>query len=380
MNKKQRIHAVLEGKPVDQLPVSVPYVFLYHLDHFAELTGQSQMQSFAWRNMQPDEHIRILKQIVEVADFDILQPQVAPSRWERENIEYRELDGQCYRIDKKNGAKTLVAPVSGHAFDEKVNDVQYVFNKADAREKIKVISAEQAISDGINDYLEAAVSQLGDKQFILSGGVLGTFYACVEFVGLLNLFYLTAADPELIDYMCQLNLERSIESIRMLAKAGGDAIYIDDATTTNDMLSRKDYERFSLPYIQEMVSEIHRLGHKAIVIYFGGIADRLDLIASTGADGLIMETSMKNYTNDIADIAARIGQKITLFGNINPLGILQNGTDDQLKAEIERQVNAGSQARGFILSTGSPITPGTPIDRVRRFLQLGRSYPPPGRR
>lgn len=376
VNKKERVHAALEGKPVDQLPVSVPYIFLYHLDHFGELTGLSQMQSFAWKNMDPVDHTRILKQIIDVVDFDILQPQTAPSRQEREEYEYRELNGNFFRIHKKTGETIMLNPISGHAFDEKVNELQLVFNKDDAREKIKVTPAEKAITNGLNDYLQAAITTFGEDYFILSGGVLGTFYGCVEFVGLTNLFYLAAADPELVDYMCKLNLDRAVEYIRMLAQAGGDAIYIDDATTTQDMISRRDYERFSLPYIQEMVSEIHSLGHKAIVIYFGGIQDRAELIASTGADGLIMETSMKNYINNIAEIAVRIGKDITLFGNVDPIGILQDGSDEQLETEIQRQVNAGKQARGFILSTGSPITPATPLTRVRHFIDLGRSYLP----
>ena len=84
-----------------------------------------------------------------------------------------------------------------------------------------------------------------------------------------------------------------------LRAAGGDAIYIDDATATNDMISVADYERYSLPYMQAMVDEIHRLNHKAIVIYFGGISDRLEQIAATGADCLLMEASMKGFRNEI---------------------------------------------------------------------------------
>jgi uroporphyrinogen decarboxylase len=121
-----------------------------------------------------------------------------------------------------------------------------------------------------------------------------------------------------------------------------------------------------------MVREIHRLEHKAFVVYFGGVADRLDLIAETGADGLLMETSMKNYVNDIATTAEKIGERMTLFGNIDPVGILQNGTDEELEAEIGRQIEAGRKARGFILCTGSPITPSTPLSRVRKYIELGR--------
>ena len=138
---------------------------------------------------------------------------------------------------------------------------------------------------------------------------------------------------------------------------------------TSDMVSARYYERFSLPYIRCMVDEIHRLGHKAIVIYFGGVMDRLDLIAESGTDGLIVETSMKGYVNDIGEIVRKIGNRTTLFGNIDPAGVLENGSDEEMESEIDRQITAGKQGRGFILSTGSPITPGTSLPRIQRFIR-----------
>jgi uroporphyrinogen decarboxylase len=124
--------------------------------------------------------------------------------------------------------------------------------------------------------------------------------------------------------------------------------------------------------MKEMVREIHSLGQKAIIIYFGGIADRLEPIASIGADGLQMETSMKNYVNDIGETVRKIGRRVTMFGNLDPVRVLQDGTDEELEAEMRRQTAAGRQGRGFIMCTGSPITPATPLARVRRFIELGR--------
>jgi len=109
--------------------------------------------------------------------------------------------------------------------------------------------------------------------------------------------------------------------------------------------------------MKAMVEEIHRLGHQAIVIYFGGVADRLDLIAEIGADGLSIETSMKGYVNDIDEICRKIGGKVTIFGNIDPVCVLQDASDQELLAEVQRQALAGRQARGFVMCTGSPITP-----------------------
>jgi len=84
-------------------------------------------------------------------------------------------------------------------------------------------------------------------------------------------------------------------------------------------------------------------------------------------------TSMKGYTNDIVDIARRIGQRMTLFGNIDPVGVLQGGSDMELEAEIRRQASAGAYARGFIMNTGSPITPFTSLERVQRYIALAKA-------
>jgi uroporphyrinogen-III decarboxylase len=109
------------------------------------------------------------------------------------------------------------------------------------------------------------------------------------------------------------------------------------------------------------------------VIYFGGVMDRLEQIAATGADGFSMETTMKAFVNDIGAIARRIGGRITLFGNIDPLGVLEQGADEALEAEMRRQAEAGRLGRGFVMCTGSPITPRTPLSRVRRFIELGQA-------
>jgi uroporphyrinogen decarboxylase len=257
--------------------------------------------------------------------------------------------------------------------DYAANETQHVFTREDVRERVKVVSAEEKIARGEMDYLRATVERLGSDHYILSGGVIGTVYSCGWHAGQSNALAMLRTDPELMDYLCARILEQNIEQIRALAAQGGDGIYIDDATATSDMISVKHYERFSLPYMRAMVDEIHRLGHQAIVIYFGGVSDRLDQIAATGADGFSMETSMKGYVNDIEAIARAVGERMTLFGNVDPVGCLQDADDAALEMEAQRQAQAGRLARGFVMSTGSPITPDTAIARVRRFIELGRT-------
>jgi uroporphyrinogen-III decarboxylase len=83
-----------------------------------------------------------------------------------------------------------------------------------------------------------------------------------------------------------------------------------------------------------------------------------------------MEASMKGYVNDLGEAARRIGDRMMLFGNINPYDHLERMADDQLEAILRRQAGAGRRARGFVMATGSPITMGTPLARVRRFIAM----------
>ncbi len=364
VTSRERVLATFEGAPVDRMPVTVLYWPLCQQDHFAEFTGRPQSALEEWLSAEPEDHLRLWRQLMDKTPFDIVEAHSAAPREARE---------RARRTPQQPPADSHTR--SGHARDYAANQTQYVFDRADVDERVIVVPAADITASGVNDYVEALAAEAGETEFILSGGVIGTLYSCGSYVGMENIYPMLIEQPDLMDYLSWRIVEQNIEQIRALAAAGGDAIFIDDATATSDMISIAHYERFSLPYVTEMVGEIHRLGRKAILIYFGGVADRLEQIAATGADALSVETSMKGYVNDIAEIAPRIGDRLTLFGNIDPVGILDRGSDEELEAEIIRQVTAGTTCdRGFIICTGSPITPGTPLSRVQRFIELAHKH------
>jgi uroporphyrinogen-III decarboxylase len=160
--------------------------------------------------------------------------------------------------------------------------------------------------------------------------------------------------------------QRVLLYIRRYAAAGGDAIYIGDACTTCGMISVAHHGRFSLPTVKQMVDEIHRLEHKAIVIYLGGVADRLEQIASLDADDLLIEASMKGYVKDVGEVVDALGDGVTLFGDIDPVGCLQDGSANDLEDENGRQVVAGR--RGWTRASRRTVrTKRSPADVARAY-------------
>ena len=72
MNNKQRVHAALEGKPVDRCPVTSLYNFLYQLDHFSELTGWPAWRMSEWLAMAPEAHVELYARMQAAAPFELL--------------------------------------------------------------------------------------------------------------------------------------------------------------------------------------------------------------------------------------------------------------------------------------------------------------------
>ena len=376
MTNKERIHAALEGKAVDRMPVHASYCQLYQKDHFSELTGLPASHYTKWLYSDRQDFVQTYRRILDSAPFDLLQPPARPSSSIRRSVHFVEKDSKPYLYNQKTDTHSPIKVFgkAGHAGeDDRANEVQQVFSHRDIEDRISIRSASQRVKDGEIDGLLEIAEGFGETEFILSGGVTGTIWGCGQWLGQTNLLYSLIDHPDIVEHLCSKHVEQSIEFIRVLSRAGGDAMYIDDARATSDIISVAMYEKFCLPYMKQLVQEIHAQRHKAIIIYFGGVADRLDQIASIGADGLLVESTMKSWVNDIGSIAQSIGESITLFGNINPYDHLERMSDDDLESIMRSQAQAGGNARGFITSTGSPITMHTPLTRVRKFIEYGQA-------
>lgn len=369
LTPRELVYAALEGRKPEHYPVASPYTFLTYRDHWTELTGLPTWKYHEWLIADPVKHAEMFKLFDEKLPFDVLHPTYTIPTEARENLEVVFKDGKAFYHNKKDNSYSPLTEELDKETDPP-NEEQIVFDIADVKEKVKVEKAEASIENGYVDNCRETIKLLGDRKFIFNGWIINTFYMCSFYVGLANLFTLLYDDPDLILYLNERILEQNIERARMYSSAGGDAIFIDDATATSDMISPAMYEKFSLPYLTRTVKEVQRLGKKAIVIYFGGIADRVEQIISTGADALMMETSMKGYVNDYDEIAGKLKGRMALFGNIDPVGTLEYGTEEELYSKVAKQVNQGRKYGKFVSCTGSPITPRTPVSRIRKFIDL----------
>jgi uroporphyrinogen-III decarboxylase len=182
---------------------------------------------------------------------------------------------------------------------------------------------------------------------------------------------LTAEAPGLVHCACERYLQQALHSVRLSAALGAAGIWIEECLT--DMISPAAFAALNLPYVQRLVEAIRALGLRSIYYFCGNPAGKWPQILATGADAFSFEESKKGFTLDLEDIAERVGGRGVVLGNLDAIGVLQNGSEERLHAEIRRQLDCGRRhGRHFIMSLGSPVTPETRVSRVRLYCDLVR--------
>lgn len=375
MTPRERMLASFAGQPVDRFPVTAPYLMLTQSDHWTKITGLPPQEFYRWCLLPPNEHIQEYSRYHTVLPFDISQPNQWASG--RDRHQYRIVQGEppddanWYREDTRTRRRDKLV-LNLHEKDQEAEWERVVFSKKDVDEKVEIRSCAEILESGSLDYTQAYVKAYRQERFT-TGTVINSFYSASWYVGLVNRFTLVYDEPELMHYLIDRLTHRNIEDIHAHATAGCDAVFIDDATATKDMISLKMYREFSLPYLTRQVKAAHNDGMKAILIYFGGVADRVEEIVSTGADALLMETSMKNFINDLDKIATQVDNRMLMFGNLNPVDDIELKDDANLEKSIAAQIAIGRRYGRFVSCTGSPLTPRTSMERLQNYIRLAQT-------
>jgi len=203
------------------------------------------------------------------------------------------------------------------------------------------------------------------------GAVNSPIWSLYGLLGYEGMMMLLAEQPDLALYAARRILENTRPFIAQIAALGGDAVWIEECLT--DQFSPQTFRQINLPLLRSLTETIRSFGLKSIYYYCGNPWNRLDAILDVGADALHFEESKKGFAIPIEALAEAVAGRCTLFGNLDAISVLQDGTEEKLRSEITRQLRAGRKNRGrFIMSTGSPVTPGTPIARVRLYTNLVR--------
>tara|TARA_Y200000002_G_scaffold377744_1_gene383883 strand:- start:245 stop:1336 length:1092 start_codon:yes stop_codon:yes gene_type:complete len=176
------------------------------------------------------------------------------------------------------------------------------------------------------------------------------------------------AEPSILHALLEKLADSVTEYLNAQIAAGAQSVMVFD--TWGGVLSPRDYKEFSLQYMERIVSGLTREndGRKVPVTLFtknGGMW--LESIAATGCDAVGLD-----WTIDIKEARARIGDKVALQGNMDPSMLYAQ--PQRIEQEVATILEGYGEGSGHVFNLGHgihldvpPENAGVFVDAVHKF-------------
>ncbi len=143
---------------------------------------------------------------------------------------------------------------------------------------------------------------------------------------------------------------------------------IADPTGSGDLISEKAFRTFSLPYLKPLISWAEEYDAYTWLHICGDTTEKLESIVETGVHCFSID-----YKVDMAEAKRRVGDKVCIAGNVDPVAVLTLGDPELVKTESQACITAASEGGGFILTSGCDLPPTVPLENLQAMLAVGQS-------
>jgi len=358
-----------------ETPAVICYEGIFIRDHLDDVSRLPW-----WYQYSPviEEQLEWRRDVIASIDQDWLRLPLSYSAEERRHVRLEVREQSVFLVDDRDGArrrieKPTVGGWTSTSSLESFRPDKLPESEAEIDELVPQSESADAASIvccGKAELAHRLLATHGDGLFP-TYSVGSPFWQCYQIWGFEGMMMAAATTPELIRYACERYVAQQLDQVKVASLLGAQGIWIEECLA--DLLSPAQFATLSLPYVQRIVDSIRAYDMRSIYYYCGNPDRKWDLLLDSHADALALEEGKKGFVIDIEDAARRVNGRCVLFGILDAIGVLQDGTSDELTAEIARQLRAGRANRDrFVMSLGSPVTPGTPPDRVREYCRIVR--------
>ena len=175
-------------------------------------------------------------------------------------------------------------------------------------------------------------------------------------------------DPALMHKLLDILAQSVAAYLNAQIAAGAQAVMLFD--TWGGMLSSEDYNEFSLRYAKQVrdLLILENEGRRVPNILFtkgGGLW--LEEMATTGYDALGLD-----WQTDIQHARTRVGDKVALQGNLDPLALYAN--PDVITEKVKTILHKYGNGSGHVFNLGHGILPDINPEHVKAMVDSVHKY------
>ncbi len=237
-----------------------------------------------------------------------------------------------------------------------------------AKLNIEDIDKDETISTVI-DTLRRTKETIGNK-YVVTMTAWGPFTNGARIFGEEHMMRATFKRPALVEKILDFATELLIHLYEPIVNDGTlEVISLADPTASGDMISKKQFERFALPYLKRFTDwatskNVHTLLHVC-----GNTTDRLDLFPLTGASCISVD-----HKTDIAKAKEVLYGKMCFAGNVNPVDVMLQGSVELVENTCKQIIDIVGGDGAFVLMPGCDIPPHIPYENITKFIQTAKKW------
>jgi uroporphyrinogen decarboxylase len=208
--------------------------------------------------------------------------------------------------------------------------------------------------------LSRVVEKLGREVFVVACFDQYPFSLAAALMGLNEIMLKVVDDPPFVEALMERCADYAAAYASALGRVGADLLSGGDSPA--GLLGPDLYERLALPAETRLIQRIQAATHKPVSLHICGNATPiLPLMKKSGADVLEVDAAV-----NMADACRIAGRGVGLWGNLDPVRVLSQGSPQEV-TEAARQVVAAVRECGhdrFVLSSGCTLAVGTPPENL----------------
>ncbi len=216
-----------------------------------------------------------------------------------------------------------------------------------------------------------AVRAPGTGPFSLASHLLGTERFLVELA-------LAERDPggktgQALHRLMELTTEALIAFAKACLDVGANIVQAGDSLASIDMISPRLYRKWAFPFEQRFFTELNSYARPyaglTLLHICGNMTPVLETMADTGAQILELDSKV-----DLSVAKAKVGRRVCLMGNLNPVELLWQGSVREVEAAAAQAIAAAAPGGGFILGSGCEVPVAAPPANLEAMIRVARRH------
>jgi MtaA/CmuA family methyltransferase len=210
----------------------------------------------------------------------------------------------------------------------------------------------------------ALLKERAGSDLLVEGWVEGPCAEAADLRGINTLMVDFYDDPAFVDDLFAFVVAMEIEFAKAQIQAGAGLIGVGDAAAS--LVGPKFYNGHVWEYERKLIQGIHDLGAKVRLHICGNTRKILEGMGRAGADIVDLD-----YLSPVAAGRAAMGPRQVLLGNLEPAGVLRNGTPEAVRDAIAACHREAGE--NYIVGAGCEVCRDTPEANLRALCEYAHT-------